>query len=136
MNLIICIDENNGYSFFNRRQSKDCLLRERILSLTEGHSLWMNEYSARQFENVENIIVDNYYLSKAGNGDYCFVEINDISLENTEKIILYKWNRSYPSDKFFAFDLTAEGFTLDSACDFSGNSHENITEEIYVKKQM
>ncbi len=134
MNLIICIDENNGYSFFNRRQSKDCLLRERILSLTEGCSLWMNEYSARQFENAENINVDNNYLSKAGNGDYCFIEIDNISLQSVEKVVLYKWNRSYPADKFFAFDLFSEGFKLVSSFDFKGNSHENITEEIYVKE--
>ena len=134
MNIIICIEENKGYSFFNRRQSKDALLRERILSVTENCALWMNEDSAKQFDKDENIVVDDDFLSKAGKDDYCFVEIDDISLQNVKKVVLYKWNRSYPSVKYFSFDLLSEGFVLVSSCDFKGNSHDNITEEIYVKK--
>jgi len=134
MNIIICIEENNGYSFFNRRQSKDALLRERILSVTENCALWMNKYSAKQFDEGENIVVDDDFLYNAPLGTYCFVETSDISLQNVEKVVLYKWNRSYPSDKYFSFDLLSAGFVLISSCDFKGNSHDNITEEIYVKK--
>lgn len=135
MNIIVCIDDEYGMLFNHRRQSRDRLLRERILMLTKGTKLWMNLYSAKQFEEecAKNMFVDEAFLHNAGNGDYCFVETEDITkhIPKIEKIILYRWNRRYPSDFKFALDLS--DWTMESTFEFAGSSHEKITEEIYRK---
>lgn len=135
MNIIVCIDDEYGMLFNHRRQSRDRLLRERILMLTKGTKLWMNLYSAKQFEEecADNIIVDEDFIHNAGNGEYCFVETEYITkhIPKIEKIILYRWNRRYPSDFKFALDLS--DWTMESTFEFAGSSHEKITEEIYRK---
>lgn len=135
MNIIVCIDDEYGMLFNHRRQSRDRLLRERILMLTKGKKLWMNLYSAKQFEEecAENMFVDEDFLHNAGNGDYCFVETEDITkyVSKIEKIVLYRWNRRYPSDFKFALDLY--DWTMESTFEFAGSSHEKITEDIYRK---
>ena len=134
MVLIVCIDDKGGMMFNNRRQSKDRLLRERILSLTENSKLWMNEYSAKQFEEYSpQIVIDGDFLDKAGEKDYCFVENIRLAscTEKAHSVILYKWNRVYPSDAFF--DMPLDGYKLAQSTFFPGSSHEKITEEVYVK---
>lgn len=132
MNIIICIDDNCGYSFFGRRQSKDKVLRERILSLVKDSAIYMNAYSAKQFDDGLLAVCEDF-LSVAGKGEYCFVENVPFFFENCEKIIIYKWNRSYPADMRLDYEYIRENYTLLSTTDFAGSSHERITEEIYVK---
>ena len=135
MTIIVAIDDQNGMMFNNRRQSQDSILRKRILSVSKGHTLWMNEYSAKQFasENDSSIIVDNDFLKKAKSEDYCFVENTDVLpyLERVDSIVIYKWNRVYPGDVFFTVPMTE--WTMKSTSNFVGSSHEKITEEMYVK---
>ena len=137
MILIVCVDDDNGMMFNHRRQSQDHCLRSHILAITTGKRLWMDVYSAGQFsiEETENIDIDDYFLSKAAVGDYCFVEDLDVSkYENlAEKVILYRWNRKYPGDLFFSIPLQDHGWKLIKSTDFAGSSHDKITEEIYSK---
>ncbi len=135
MVLVICVDDNNGMMFNNRRQSQDRELRKRIGELSNGHRLFMNNYSFKQFKNYEydNIIVDESFLVNAKNGDYCFVENTDIKNYNSniEKIVIYKWNREYPFD--VKFSLPLQEWNLESSFDFKGYSHHKITEEVWTK---
>ena len=39
MTLIVCVDDNMGMLFNHRRQSKDVVVRERILKQAEGKHL-------------------------------------------------------------------------------------------------
>ena len=58
MILIVAVDEDKGMMFNRRRQSKDRVLRERILSLAKGGKLWMNAYTRRQFpEDAQGEII-------------------------------------------------------------------------------
>lgn len=122
MVLLVCLDDDNGMMFNNRRQSKDCIVRKRILELVDDGRIWMSEYSLGQFE--EDVLV----CHNKEEADYIFVENPDdiIGLE-FDKVIVYRWNRKYPGDKF----LTIEGKELISSFEFPGNSHDKITEEIY-----
>ena len=134
MTVIVCVDDDNGMMFNHRRQSQDKLLRERVISHLKGNSLWMNIYSAEQFSDyADSITVDDAFLQKAAPDDYCFVEDQNLTsyLPNINRVILYKWNRSYPSD--LKFELPLSGWTLLSSIEFPGSSHEKITEEIYEK---
>lgn len=136
MILIAAVDDSGGMMFNNRRQSRDRVLRERILALTGGGVLWMSRYSCGQFadmENINHIRTDDAFFDKAATGEYCFAE--DISpapySERIEKIILFKWNRRYPADMYFGIDLSAPEWSLVGTEDFSGSSHEKITMEVY-----
>lgn len=131
MNIIICLDDKNGIQFNKRRQSRDSVLCDRILSITKGHALWMSQYSAKMFLSA-NVNVDTEFLNLVNDGDYCFVENDDFMryLDKLEKVIVYRWNRVYPSDKKVATDFLNEK-QLTSSIDFKGSSHERITEEIY-----
>ncbi len=133
MILIAAVDENNGMMFNHRRQSQDRILRERILALSGQSRLWMNHYSAKQFEVRSNLIVDEDFLEKAAPGEYCFVEnIPAAPYENKmEQIILFQWNRRYPADFYFDLDPAGNGWKLTSVEEFSGSSHEKITMEVF-----
>ena len=73
MHLIVCIDERDGLSFCGRRLSRDSVLNQHMLKMTEGHALWMNAYSAKMFSGTD-ICEDELYLKKAAMGEYCFLE--------------------------------------------------------------
>lgn len=142
MILIVCVDDRMGMAFNHRRQSKDRILRERLLQNAAGTPLWMNSYSAGQFEENEIhtdtadslIYADDSFMEKAGPGEYCFAETTDILPfeKRVEKLILYRWNRRYPADLYFTIPLEDHGWRLIHTEDFSGHSHEKITEEIYM----
>lgn len=133
MIIILCIDDNNGMMFHHRRQSQDRLLREQLLQSIGKNKLWMSAYSKNQFADIHapQIIADDNFPEKAGDGDYCFVEDRDICgcIDKIQKIILYKWNRRYPADTFFTLDIRK--WTLEESEDFAGYSHEKITKEVY-----
>lgn len=133
MKLILCVDELGGVLFNRRRQSQDRLLRARILELTAGSELWMTAYSAKQFVEGGDFIVDEDCLAKAGENAYCFAEQGDVPLERCEELVLYRWGRQYPADTYFTADVEAEGLHLRSVTEFAGYSHETIREEIYTR---
>lgn len=136
MNVIVCLDENNGMLFNNRRQSKDSKVLENIASLTS--KLWIHSFSETMFCEMQEKLqielrIGHDFLSKAGEGEYCFVENQSLisCIDHIEQIIIYKWNRRYPSD--FVFDLDLSEWELVESVDFEGTSHKRITREIYRK---
>lgn len=133
MNLIICLDENNGMLFNKRRQSRDSAVIDKILNITSGAKFWMNTYSEKLFPKTAKAIIDSEYLVKAQVGDFCFAEERIETLCNVEKLYVFLWNRNYPSDVRFDFNITNEGLTLESTEEFSGTSHEKITLNIYSR---
>ena len=131
MNLIICLDDKNGYSFASRRQSKDRVQLERMLELVGERKLYLNSYSSKLFESLpDNVVVSDTPQFSAGQDDYCFVENINIISTNIDSLIIYRWNRHYPSDKQLPQELLS-GKKLVSSTDFVGHSHEKITEEVY-----
>ena len=57
MKLIVCLDDNKGMMFNNRRQSRVRVLIENVLELCKGEKLYTNEYSSKLFpENVVEVI--------------------------------------------------------------------------------
>lgn len=136
MIIILAVDDKGGMLFNGRRQSQDRVLKERILNMTKDSCLWMNQYTAKLFatmDNIQNLAVDEEFLTKAGSGEYCFIENVPTApyLDKIEKVILYKWNRTYPGDLYFDIDLSERSWKLETTEEFQGSSHERITEEIY-----
>ncbi len=79
MIVIVCIGDNGGMMFNNRRQSRDAKLTEKIIEITKGSKLWLDKYSSELFEGTTNINTDNAFLSEATTGEFCFVENADLS---------------------------------------------------------
>lgn len=132
MIVFVCIDDQEGMMFNHRRLSQDRRLREYILELTAGGRLWMNAYSREQFPEDAHVCTDENFLSRAAEGELCFVEDQELSpfRKQIERIILFCWNRSYPAD--FHFDRSLlEGRKLVFTEEFQGFSHEMITREDY-----
>ena len=134
MIVILCLDDKKGMMFNNRRQSKDKFVIQDILKLVDGKKLLISSYSESLFQGLESkLIIDDNFLNNAAEEDYCFVENNNLKdfSEKIEKIIVYKWNRIYPSD--LKLEITIQDWNLIGRFEFVGNSHDKITREVYVK---
>lgn len=132
MYVIVCLDDRGGMLFNHRRQSRDRVVQEKILTLCAGKKLWMNHGSAQLFpENVSEINVDDRFLQEAGPGDFCFVETEALLPWEKwiEGLYVFRWNRVYPAD--VSLDLPLENWHLHTAEEFPGFSHEKITLEVY-----
>ena len=133
MKVIICLDDNGGMLFNNRRQSRDKEVLKDIINNLEGGKLYISPFSEKLFADyVETVIVDEAFLTKASENDSCFVENKSLrDLSGINEIIVYKWNRVYPSD--FKCDIDFLTCTLTEIVDFKGFSHEKITKETYKR---
>ncbi len=132
MKIIICLDNNNGLIFNNRRQSKDSKVIENIFETIGLANLYINDFSADIFAD-RNVIKCNDFLEKCQKDDYCFVENTDFEkyIDKINTIIIYRWNRSYPFDKKFNTEFLTS-FHLESSTDFAGTSHDKITREEFI----
>ena len=133
MKIIVCVDKSNGMLFGGRRQSQDSILREKILSVIGEQKLFLNEYSAKMFENKKQLVVSEDFLHEATENDFCFIENCEIAVENVTEVYLFNWNRDYPADKYFPIDLK-ENFKKVKTENFAGSSHKKITFEIYQRR--
>lgn len=130
----VCIDDRNGLLFNRRRLSRDRAQQEDLLALCGGEPLWLAPYSAPLFDWApERVRIDEAFLEQAAPGDVCFVEDRQPPAEKLEGLILYRWNRAYPSDVQLELDLSR--FILTERTEFPGTSHETITRERYTRKE-
>ncbi|MCI9615628.1 MAG: ribonuclease Z [Dorea sp.] len=136
MVVIVCLDDDNGMMFNRRRQSKDRAVKERIGQISSGKRLWMNSYTYKLYGGLcgTEIIEAEDFLERAGSGELCLVETESLAgvEAKIEKVVLFRWNRKYPAD--FWFDLALSEWKREAVREFSGTSHEKITEEEYCKK--
>ena len=131
MKAIVCLDDRNGMCFNHRRQSKDRKLIADIVSRANGEAIWMNDYSAPLFCDGVATHVSEQFLTEAPPAAWCFVENQPLApvKEHIDTLIVYRWNRHYPSDLYL--DLNLEEGSLVASEDFEGYSHEKITREEY-----
>lgn len=134
MEQILCIDDDFGMMFNHRRQSQDRILRKHIME--EWKQLYMTEYSKKMFETEE--LLSGFSISIWKSGEVLpqditlFVEDPD-DLQDAELLIIYCWNRRYPSDKKLPADFL-DHYAMISEQNFAGSSHDKITERKYIKK--
>jgi len=134
MTLIVCLDQRNGISFNNRRQSRDSAVIERVCKIAENSKLYINEYSKSLFALPCSFVkVSAKPLQSAKSNDVCFWEtdLTDIKSDTIDKIIVYRWDKVYPNDKTFCINLSE--WKRISTEEFTGTSHDTITEEVYTK---
>lgn len=134
MKVIVCLDDKGGMLFNNRRQSRDRVLNADVIDMARGSRLCIEPYSKLLFEDsAAEVLCDADFLNLAKDGDYCFVENRALTsyVDKIEEVVIYRWNRRYPTDVFFDLDLPKEGFKMSSSEDFVGYSHDKITKEVF-----
>ena len=133
MKLIVCVAENMGVAFNNRRLSRDKKLCEDVLELVGDDKIFMNPYSKTIFQENEKCCYTEEYLNLAKENDYVFLERHKLpDRDDIGEIILYRWNRDYPADTYF---YVPQMYELNEKKEFKGKSHEKITREIYRRKK-
>lgn len=136
MIVIVCLDMDCGMGFGNRRQSRDRAVTERIMEICKGKKLWMDSYSAGIYGELcgVEIRVCEKFLENAKAGEFCLVERQSLNefFGRIEGILAFWWNRKYPADLFLDLDL--EKWDKVRTKEFSGSSHEKITEEFLIRK--
>ena len=105
--------------------------RSRMISVYHIAHIIVNNFLKKEIFETDNPekVIDCQNEIETNN-----VRLNDINeiISKFQSIVIFRWNREYPSDKFFNFDIQYYSMTL---CEeFEGTSHEKITMEIYDKK--
>lgn len=136
MKIIVCVYNDMGMMFNHRRQSRDSVLCEYLLSQYGKEKIYMTEYSSKIFERKDSIIIKENVIENINSKDYFFIEdaniFDDMSKEDIDKIdeiIMCFWNRDYPSDRKFNLDISM--YRLEKETDIAGNSHDKITIKEY-----
>lgn len=130
MTLIVCLDQQNGLMFNNRRQSFDRYVQNMIQERVSDQPLIVAEYSIKKFPDAQAV-----NTMPASFDGFCFAETKELAtscLPFAETVIVYRWDKSYPADTYFSVE-ESELFELTDSFEFEGYSHETVTEEIYVR---
>lgn len=135
MHLYFCVDDRGGLGFNHRRQSRDAAVLADIRSRVTGELLVdpMSRVLMAQAEIPCCIALPDW--DQPMPGVHYFVEDRQPGdwVGAAETVVLYRWNRHYPADRWFNIDLQAMGFHLAETMDFPGTSHETITREVYAR---
>ena len=134
MKLIVCLDDERGMMFNHRRQSRDRVLIADMIDHVGDSLLCVSPYSAPLFgEDYATLRVAPNPVLSAKEADFCFVEDTPLpsNLDGANELIIYRWNRLYPSDVRFDCDMSS--FRLAESSKFAGSSHEKIKQEIWKK---
>ena len=133
MDVVVILDDNNGMCFNGRRLSMDSVLREHMISFFGNRTIYMNSYSASQFDKTPFVVREDF-LAAAGANDVCFVENHYLAplRDKIGALYVYRWNRLYPSD--MKIDLPLHIYPRRVLMEFSGSSHNRITLEVYDVK--
>ncbi len=133
MNVIICLDDNNGMLFNNRRQSRDKALLSDAFGNLQGEKLYITSFSEKLMAEYCDKVTLCEDASTLQSGQWFFCENVDLTAfaDKIEKLVVYKWNRVYPADFNCSLDFSL--FNLESESDFEGNSHSVITKQIFSK---
>ena len=116
MTGIVCLDQEDGLLFNGRRQSRDRVVTEKILSMTEGKPLWMSAYSRRIFPEdapvcvAEDLVGKLEELAESARKDAEQVESAQEELEREEAAQKKPWQQ--PGEA--AFCLIEEAVNLEN----------------------
>lgn len=135
VDIIVCLSNKKGMLFNNRRQSRDSKVFEDISSYLQGE-LMIDKFSEKLISttNLPYKIFENP-VTECNADSILFIENRSVKeiLSQLDRVIVYWWNRDYPSDFGFDIDLNQEGFNSVSVVEFEGSSHEKITKEIFER---
>ena len=132
MIAVVCVGDGGGMLFNKRRVSRDKKMIEDFAKLSADGVVFISEISEGLFENSEiSLVLASNPLEAADDGDYAFVEDKSLAefKGKIKTLIIYKWNREYPSDFSLDLDPVYEKMRLSEIYEFQGKAHEKITRE-------
>ena len=136
MKIFVCVEDNGGMMFGGRRVSRDRVLINDVIRDCRNRRLRIHPYSVLLFKDADVApTVSESFLDDAARGDCCFVENASLApyADRIDELVIYRWNRRYPSDKKLDVTPAMLGLKLSETVEFVGSSHEKITKETYVK---
>ena len=133
MKLILCVSDEMGVLFNERRQSSDIKVVQDVIELASGSRVLAHTYSGKLFAEYPQVVLADDYLTQAGDDDYCFCEKGKPQAEQVKSVVLYCWNRSYPWDVCLDDVIDMKLFKKAEETEFSGNSHEKITRQVFER---
>ena len=116
MKIILCLDDNNGMLFNNRRQSRDRVLVEDIINNLQGEKLNIFEFSKALFEDFSDKICIAEKLEKLRDlevlsNDHSSVISGLISMEYTMATFISDFESDITVNRFvYGFENTRNGF--------------------------
>lgn len=132
MRIFVCVDDEGGMTFMGRRVTRDRIVTEDIAK-SAGEGLAVFPYSERLFKDLGYSPRTLSSDEEAVGCDSLFIEDRSVKkfLDKVDTLIIYRWNRLYPSDKKIDFLPEEVGFSLIESVDIVGKSHEKITKEVF-----
>lgn len=132
MTIYLCLDDRGGLLFNGRRLSRDAaVLADMAAGLAD--TLTIDPFSEKLISAAG--IPYTLAAQPLPEGCHFFLENRnpEAMLPLAENVVIYRWNRHYPSDVRWTGSPADYGFTLSQTSEFPGKSHELITKEVYVK---
>jgi hypothetical protein len=111
--------------FNNRRQSKDEVVKKYIKEIIGEKTLYLSAYSKKYYDFGKEVNEFNNSMS------FVLVEDPKNMPLSIDKFIIFYWNRHYPADRFFNYDLNK--YVVTNETEIVGKSHEKITVRTYER---
>ena len=134
MNIIYTLDEQNGTNLLGKRQSKDSVLADEILSMAKGllyiKGTSLSFFDGKAVKGLATIVED---FDQVPNDAFIFTEevLPQSIMDKADNIYVFRWNRRYPS--MIQDRVNLDGYKYETTRHFQGNSHDKITLEVYNK---
>lgn len=129
--IALCIDKENGRSFYGRRTSSDREVRKRLLDMC--NTLHVDSYTAAQFTEDYGKgkirVVDDPAGIDEGTA---FIELQDIP-DDADRIIIFQWPKKYPADKWL--DFRFDGWRKVKKEEFPGYAHEKVAMNVWERNK-
>ena len=135
MTVALCVCDAGGMMFNKRRQSKDRRVIADLVALSGEREIVITPFSEKLFSECadKTRVLSDLSAPCAGSFVFCDdVAPSELAFE-ISTLIIYRWNRKYPADKYMGICPERDGFSLVESVDFVGDSHEKITREIWKK---
>ena len=130
MTVSFCLDDRGGMLFNKRRLSRDAA---QLADLAAEGPLTIDAFSEKLLisAGIPYVLAGEELPENA----LFFNEVRrpEALLPLADRLVLYRWNRHYPSDVRWEGQPSDFGFVLRETTEFPGKSHEKITKEVYVK---
>lgn len=130
--LLLTCDQRGGLAFNRRRQRRSKVVIADMLELAD-QPIYIRECSEKLFSPGEYVLFDNILDVPAG--QFVFEELGNDSECYKDKyceIVLYRWQRNYPSDVYLP-DGLLNSYTLEDSREIQIGSEEFVTVEIYKR---
>mgnify|MGYP000671254572 CR=1 FL=1 len=88
-------------------RDQDRGLREYVAEMTKGEKVYMNAYTEKLYEEINDPVVCEDFLHKAGKGETCIVENLPLKpvIDQIEEIVIFRWNKSIRPIRYWMWIL-------------------------------